>query len=86
MYLQCLHFFAELVQETVEELEAALKKDLGDLFQLEVILRVQISHPPLRIVAGAPGQILAVQEERLQQGPLGLLLWRAELQRGLHRP
>lgn len=33
MILQCLHPFAELVQEAVEELEAAVKEELGDLFQ-----------------------------------------------------
>lgn len=86
MQLQCLHLFAELVQETVEELEATEKKGLGDLFQLKVIVRVQISDPPLRIVAGAPGQVSAAQDERLQQRPLGLLRRLSALQRGLHRP
>lgn len=86
MQLQCLHLFAELVQETVEELEATEKKGFGGLFQLKVIVRVQISDPPLRIVAGAPGQVPAAEDERLQQRPLGLLRRRSALQRGLHRP
>lgn len=86
MILQCLHPFAELVQEAVEELEAAVKEELGDLFQLKVILRVQISGPPLRVVAGAPRQTPAALEERLLQPPLGPLWRSCALQRGLHRP
>lgn len=53
MHLQCLHLFANVGQGIVEELEAVEKKDLGDLFQLKVILCVQTSDPPCRIVAGA---------------------------------
>lgn len=34
MIMQGLHPVAELVQEAVEELEAAVKKELGDLFQV----------------------------------------------------
>lgn len=59
MHLQCLHLFAKVVQEIVEELEAVEKKDLSDLFQLKVILRVQTSDPPRRIVAGSRGQFPA---------------------------
>lgn len=59
MDLQCLHLFAKVIQEGVEELEAVVKKDLGDLFQRKVILCVQISDPPRRVVAGARGQFPA---------------------------
>lgn len=34
MIMKGLHPVAELVQEAVEELEAAVKKELGDLFQV----------------------------------------------------
>lgn len=59
MHLQCLHLFAKVVQESEEELEAVKKKELGDLFQLKVILCVQTLDPPRRVVASTRGQFPA---------------------------